>query len=1752
MFRCKKILLSIFAITFFSLAVAQNNSWRTSAEFIKPEDKSYIISSTEPIQSIKTHWNVLGIRSKNQYIVSPKPGINYTTLSFEWKEIDVNTIIEQNYSFNESNPLETYPSIIVFSPFITKNQINNLLSSLHISFNPSDSKFKGINIVLLDLTKDEIYSIAKNKYVTSIEPYYQDVLLNSNATALTNTQIVKSPSSLGGENLSGKGVVIGIGDDGINAHSDINHRLIRQFNPVISSGHAIHVSVTAAGNGIINESATGFASQADVISHFFNAVLVYGQAMYEDYNMTLTNNSYAQMVGECEYAGVYTSISEAVDEMIYNNRKLFHIFASGNDGLKTCSPYPTGFGTVVGFYQASKNALVVGNIGKNLQYLYNGSSKGPVRDGRIKPEIGANGVLVYSGWNNDTYVPNNGTSMACPNVTGAAALITEKYKLLHDGELPDSDLLKALLMNGAQDVYNPGPDFFYGFGVMNLKQSITMLNNAQYIQDSILHGESKTFDITVPANVSKAKFMVYWHDLPATPTPDDNTLPKLINDLDMTLTTPSSGVLQPWILNPYAPTDPAVRGIDRINNVEQISLDFPTSGTYTVNLNGFNVIEGAQDFVLVWDFEMNELALSSPIGFEKFAENDTLRIHFTNPPTSNTFTVQLSTDNGASWTILNSSIESHVRHFNYYIPSGINSDKCKIRVKENGTSHTATSQAFTISQKPVIELDVEAQQCPGSIAVFWNSIPSALSYILYMHIDGEMKGIDTVSASTTKYVFTGLKHDEKYQVSVAPLFATDRGIRANAVSRIPNNGSCIGTDIPEFDLALIDFNNLQNGRLHTSLELANNEIIAVKVQNRGKNTITSIPLSLYMNGSLVASKVFTVSLDPGAVQTLSFSETPVNLNAIGEYNFQVFKTATTYSDNIRINDTIMISIRQIDNPALDLSDGYIENFELTSRGYYSANFIGLWGADRWDYFKTNGWGRLTHFVNSEVSISDSHALTMDLRHNARSTPDSISTNSAIVTLNLSDYNIVEKEIRFDFQYRFAGKPKYFLDNTISLRGKDTDPWIFVSLLDSTMIGEVKYTSDFSINDILSANDQTFSTSTQIKIQQKDTSLVAGMDWGNGLTIDSFRLYVITDDVSLQSINNPKWASCETGSQNIIIEVRNNVFYTMYDIPVFYKINDGTIHTGIIDSIPSKTTIAYTFDTPYLFDEFGMYNIIAWVNYASDESRGNDTLHQNFVITSNINSYPYLQTFESSTESYFFTASNSAWIKNNPSKRIIKHAANGDNAFSTSLISSDTAARISYLYSPCFDISTLNEPTLSFSNALAYNEVDTSNPTKAYVEYSLDGANWQRLGSYGSGANWYDNEDNTWSMKSFNWISSSIELPKEDKIILRFVFESYPDNRTEIWSIDDIHIYDKKYTIHTSNGSKNHSLTHTSGLSEFIITSENTILGTVQASHAMGDIELNAHNHTEPIIIPSNESLILSNFTIRHNSTNPYTLGVYVSHDALEKLWSEENCPSCYKVNSIYETGISTYHSPQTSEINNSLEDNQSGSYQFISRKNVQKIPYYDGYILIFENKEPGEIWFNSGIPGDNDLSVIPIQLQGEQWKHHYAHLFFDSKIDSYTTIYYLERKDITTGEYNTIAEYTPINDSLSHYNHIDQPVIVDNQAIYRVRYILNDGSQFFTSEVLLQWQKNGSFGIYPNPVTDGMLYISWNLDEANDIEYRIVNTAGQTIHKNSIENEVKLGFIVIPMREFNLAPGNYFIQLKSGKEEETIKFVYLQ
>ena len=263
----------------------------------------------------------------------------------------------------------------------------------------------------------------------------------------------------------------------------------------------------------------------------------------------------------------------------------------------------------------AKNILTIGAVGgilagygKKEDVVMSGfSCWGPTDDGRIKPDLVTDGVSVYStiSTNDSSYSYLSGTSMAAPSASGSLLLLQELSQKLSSKPLRAATL-KALAIHTANEAgLYPGPDYKYGWGLLNTSEAAITLNNAissgnsatstdLLYENTLQNSETKTFTI-IASGKKPIKATLVWTDVKgAVNNVLNNATSKLVNDLDLKISAGTS-TTEAWTLNPNAPDAAAIRGNNKIDNVEKVEIDSAIVGNvYTITVSHKNTLDRAQ------------------------------------------------------------------------------------------------------------------------------------------------------------------------------------------------------------------------------------------------------------------------------------------------------------------------------------------------------------------------------------------------------------------------------------------------------------------------------------------------------------------------------------------------------------------------------------------------------------------------------------------------------------------------------------------------------------------------------------------------------------------------------------------------------------------------------------------------------------------------------------------------------------------------------------------------------------------------------------------------------------------------------------------------------------------------------------------------------------------------------------------------------------------------------------------------------
>ncbi len=1639
---------------------------------------------------------------------------------------------------------------VQYDSHLSLGQIQSLLSAS--GFLIVNTRFHRQQIVEVSVSTDRLMDLAALSYICYVQAIpAPDQEINFRSRVGSRANLANAPTGVGGRALLGEGVVVGVGDNADPlTHVDFTNRVISRYG--FGSGqHGVHVSGTVGGAGIISDTLAGYVPRARLISQYFSYIFDFAPQYVRDEGMVLTNNSYGAIVNECGYNGLYDLYSRVWDQQAFDLPELLHVYAAGNSGTLTCAPYATGFKTVLGSYQSAKNVLTVGAT-QFTGLIAGFSSRGPVIDGRIKPEITAQGAAVVStGFGG--YFTNNGTSMACPAATGGAALLIQRYRQLNNGSNPANALVKNILCNGATDKGNEGPDYTYGFGWMNLDRSLSILENNRFGSASVIAGGFGVRTISVPAGQAVLKVMLNWND-PAAPMVAYRAL---VNDLDLELVTPTGSILLPRVLDTVAAriNQVAGTGVDRINNIEQITLYNPPAGNYTIRVRGTSVNTLNQTYHISWDLIPAAPKLTFPVGGESFRPGQSINIQWDATASSGGYDLDYSIDNGANWTSIASGLAASTDQFVWITPS-ITSDQVRVRLVSRANNAMQASQSFLLIGLPVASLS--ATQCETYISMNWTPVTGATDYEVMRLIGSEMQSVAVVPASTTSYAFSGLSRDSVYWVGVRPLLNGKPGRRSTSISRQPNSGTCAGT-ISDNDLrmeALV--RPAASGRLNTSQVLPANQVITVRIKNLDDVAYTGPATLTYQlnGGSMVSENVNLNNLAPGASWVYDFLAT-ANLSAVGDYTLKV--SVQRSGDPVAANNVITQSVRQLSNLPLNLTPAWVDNFETLPKQEILQPQMGLSGSDRYDFSFMNAQGRLRTFINSGMSFSGERALTMDVRLPVGGG----NTNYLIGTYNLSGYTVSD-DVRLDFRYKHHGQVSN-ANNRVWVRGNDTAPWILAYdwFANQTGLGNYQSATAIELSDLLAANGQAFSSSFQIRWGQWG-QYAAADDWsGAGYTLDDIRLYTVNDDIQLVRIEEPLVQVCAPGQGLVVkVTVRNSGTQLRTNVPIRLQVNTESVVSEMIPSLAPNAAVAYTFTQLLNLSGTNPAILKVWVDLANDSYRSNDSLQTSIRVLPVVSSYPYVQDFEAGSD-WYASGSLSTWELGIPASYRIKGTGSGVKSWKTRLKGQYNDNELSYLYSPCFNLGGLTSPMLSFLVALDLEDCGNGLCDGAYMEYSGDGQTWTRLGGVGQGVNWYNKNypgNPLWSTQTYTrWHVATIPLPTGlPTLRLRFVMRADASVNRDGIAVDDIHIYENGLPIYSGPTLTSPvNFNYVSSAAWQPVVAANQLVASMQTIGQSGTVGIQAFLHIGPDRFTNGQYYLDRNWVVQGSAalTDTARLRLYFLDRESDSLVFATGCSACERVASVAELGITRYRDGSGSTQNLMLSDNGPGQWSYLTRQQVRRVPYQNGYYMELPVREWSEYWANSGWRDRvRGLPVDILSYAAERLGPYSARLSWSTAYEYDVVSHEIQvAKGNTAWQQQQFVSLATLNSAGNagvprSYQYDDISPGKSDVWYYRLKITHRDGWYVYTNAIPIVYEATSVLRFYPNP-SGGLFKGVFQANVGELLRLNVYDATGRQVRTQQVLGTGFQQSFWLDLSSPSIASGLYWVQVELRGQVSTQRVI---
>ncbi len=337
-----------------------------------------------------------------------------------------------------------------------------------------------------------------------------------------------------GLDISGQNMVVGVWDAGAirSTHelfSTVQDK-VKQFDTPTGEGfddHMTHVTGTIVGGDIVNKpEARGIAFNATTRNYDFENDID-EMAVFAESGFLLSNHSYGYSNNKETpdwMFGAYDETTRQWDNFCNHFTHYLPFIAAGNEqkGEDFGNRSKMGYDLISGS-SAAKNVVTVGAVNGDRS-MSDYSNWGPTDDGRIKPDVCARGTGINSaqGTADDAYSgdgeDSSGTSYATPAVTGVATLLQQYYKTKNQNYMTAATL-KGLLLHTADDAGNKGPDYQFGWGIVNAEVAANVITNKNItskiieVTENPANNNTDTYTLSfIASGTEKLKVSITWTD----------------------------------------------------------------------------------------------------------------------------------------------------------------------------------------------------------------------------------------------------------------------------------------------------------------------------------------------------------------------------------------------------------------------------------------------------------------------------------------------------------------------------------------------------------------------------------------------------------------------------------------------------------------------------------------------------------------------------------------------------------------------------------------------------------------------------------------------------------------------------------------------------------------------------------------------------------------------------------------------------------------------------------------------------------------------------------------------------------------------------------------------------------------------------------------------------------------------------------------------------------------------------------------
>ena len=493
---------------------------------------------------------------------------------------------DQNKLFDEldgalaaANPNDEIDVIVTFTRPVDDAEFQGVLSEA--AADRARYRYRAVPGMAVRMRVAHVNGLARNPLVKQIELDKPAELFVSTANRWFGVTKATTDFGVSGDRdgcltcYSRNDIVVAVVDTGIDAqHADLDGGKViawRDFVngrtiPYDDNGHGTHVAGIAAGTGDANVSHRGVAPGAALVGlkvldsagsglmSRVDAAIDWAVTNKATYNIGVLNLS----LGTSGSSDGTDSTSLRVNNAAANG--IVPVVAAGNSGPAAYS---------VGSPAAARDALTVGamaDVGERGFHQASFSSRGPTRDGRVKPDVSGPGMNITAPRANSGtgYIAYSGTSMATPFVAGVVAL-------MQAASPQGVAAVKYNVTRSAQDWGAAGQDVEFGYGRLQAYEAIR------------LHAGRSGTNVTTPSHFRVSESLSGrgfsdWYTLSVTST----SYP-----LALTLIIPQGSASKDFDIYVYDPSGAVVAYGATANRQEQIGYLPRVTGTYWIRVYSY-------------------------------------------------------------------------------------------------------------------------------------------------------------------------------------------------------------------------------------------------------------------------------------------------------------------------------------------------------------------------------------------------------------------------------------------------------------------------------------------------------------------------------------------------------------------------------------------------------------------------------------------------------------------------------------------------------------------------------------------------------------------------------------------------------------------------------------------------------------------------------------------------------------------------------------------------------------------------------------------------------------------------------------------------------------------------------------------------------------------------------------------------------------------------------------------------------------